>query len=104
MTTKKPEPPTIPFTSRDAWETWLEGQHATKPEGLWLKIAKKGSGIESVSYGHAVEVALCYGWIDGQARSFDEDHYLQRFTPRRPRSKWSKVNRKRVTELMNRGE
>jgi hypothetical protein len=104
MTTKKPEPPTIPFASRDAWEAWLEGQHATTPEGLWLKIAKKGSGIESVSYGQAVEVALCYGWIDGQARGFDEDYYLQRFTPRRPRSKWSKVNRKRVTKLTNRGE
>jgi uncharacterized protein YdeI (YjbR/CyaY-like superfamily) len=104
MTTKKSESPTIPFASRDAWEAWLEGQHATTPEGLWLKIAKKGSGIESVSYGQAVEVTLCYGWIDGQVRSFDEDYYLQRFTPRRPRSKWSKVNRKKVTKLMNRGE
>jgi uncharacterized protein YdeI (YjbR/CyaY-like superfamily) len=104
MTTKKSESPTIPFASRDAWEAWLEGQHATTPEGLWMKIAKKGSGIESVSYGQAVEVTLCYGWIDGQVRSFDEDYYLQRFTPRRPRSKWSKVNRKKVTKLMNRGE
>jgi uncharacterized protein YdeI (YjbR/CyaY-like superfamily) len=104
MTTKKSESPTIPFASRDAWEAWLEGQHATTPEGLWLKIAKKGSDIESVSYGQAVEVTLCYGWIDGQVRSFDEDYYLQRFTPRRPRSKWSKVNRKKVTKLMNRGE
>ncbi len=86
------------------WEAWLEGHHATAPEGLWLKIAKKGSGIESVSYTQAVEVALCYGWIDGQVRSFDEDYYLQRFTPRRPRSKWSKVNRKKVTELIKRGE
>jgi uncharacterized protein YdeI (YjbR/CyaY-like superfamily) len=73
-------------------------------EGLWLKIAKKGSGIESVNYDQAVEVALCYGWIDGQVRKFNEDHYLQRFTPRRPRSKWSKINRKKATELIERGE
>jgi uncharacterized protein YdeI (YjbR/CyaY-like superfamily) len=73
-------------------------------EGLWLKIAKKGSGIESVNYDQAVEVALCYGWIDGQVRKFNEDHYLQRFTPRRPRSKWSKVNRKKAMELIERGE
>jgi uncharacterized protein YdeI (YjbR/CyaY-like superfamily) len=71
---------------------------------LWLKFAKKGSGIESVTYDQAVEVALCYGWIDGQARRFDEDYYLQRFTSRRPRSKWSKVNRKRAIELIGRGE
>jgi uncharacterized protein YdeI (YjbR/CyaY-like superfamily) len=73
-------------------------------EGLWLKIAKKGSGIESVNYDQAVEVALCYGWIDGQVRKFNEDHYLQRFTPRRPRSKWSKINRKKAMELIERGE
>jgi len=94
--------PIVPFASREAWEAFLEGQHATS-EGLWLKIAKKGSGIESVTYDQAVEVALCYGWIDGQVRKFDEDYYLQRFTPRRPRSKWSKVNRKRATELIERG-
>ena len=93
----------MPFASREAWEAFLEGQHATS-EGLWLKIAKKGSGIESVTYRQAVEVALCYGWIDGQVRKFDEDYYLQRFTPRRPRSKWSKVNRKKVTELIERDE
>ncbi len=99
----KPDPPIVPFGSRGAWEAYLEERHATS-EGLWLKIAKKGSGIESVTYGQAVEVALCYGWIDGQARKFDEDYYLQRFTPRRPRSKWSKVNRKKATGLIERGE
>ena len=93
----------MPFASREAWEAFLEGQHATS-EGLWLKIAKKGSGIESVTYDQAVEVALCYGWIDGQVRKYNEDYYLQRFTPRRSRSKWSKVNRKKVTELIKRGE
>jgi len=71
---------------------------------VWLKIAKKGSGIESVTYHQAVEVALCYGWIDGQVRKFDEHHYLQRFTPRRPRSRWSKVNREKVTKLIEGGE
>ena len=93
----------MPFASREAWEAFLEEQDATS-EGLWLKIAKKGSGIESVTYDQAVEVALCYGWIDGQVRKYNEDYYLQRFTPRRSRSKWSKVNRKKVTELMERGE
>jgi uncharacterized protein YdeI (YjbR/CyaY-like superfamily) len=100
--TTKPDLPIVPFASREAWEAFLKGQHATS-EGLWLKIAKKGSGIESVTYDQAVEVALCYGWIDGQVRKFDEDYYLQRFTPRRPRSKWSKVNRKKAMELIERG-
>jgi uncharacterized protein YdeI (YjbR/CyaY-like superfamily) len=103
MTTKKPELPVIPFASSDAWEAWLEGHHATS-QGLWLKFAKKGSGIETVTYDQAVEIALCYGWIDGQVSRFDEDYYLQRFTPRRSRSKWSKINRQKVTELIERGE
>jgi uncharacterized protein YdeI (YjbR/CyaY-like superfamily) len=99
----RPDLPIVPFASRQAWEAFLEGQHATS-EGLWLKFAKKGSGIESVTYDQAVEVALCYGWIDGQVRKYDEDYYLQRFTPRRPRSKWSKVNRKKATKLIETGE
>ncbi|MDQ3924559.1 MAG: hypothetical protein M3309_11695, partial [Actinomycetota bacterium] len=97
MTTK--DLPIVPFASRDAWEAWLEEHHAVS-DGLWLKIAKKGSGIETVSYAEALEVALCYGWIDGQKASFDQDYWLQRFTPRRPRSKWSKVNRQKATELI----
>ena len=101
--TTKPDLPIVPFARREAWEAFLEGQHTTS-EGLWLKIAKKDSGIESVTYDQAVEVALCYGWIDGQVRKFDEDYYLQRFTPRRPRSKWSKVNRKKAMELIEQGE
>jgi uncharacterized protein YdeI (YjbR/CyaY-like superfamily) len=100
---KKPELPIIPFVSRDAWEAWLE-EHHTASDGLWLKIAKKSSGLETITYDQAVEIALCYGWIDGQVRKFDEDYYLQRFTPRRPRSKWSKINRQKVTELIERGE
>ena len=101
--TTKPDLPIVPFASRDAWEAWLQGQHATS-DGLWLKFAKKSSGIETVTYDQAVEIALCYGWIDGQVRRFDEDYYLQRFTPRRPRSKWSKINRQRATELVERGK
>jgi uncharacterized protein YdeI (YjbR/CyaY-like superfamily) len=101
--TAKPDLPIIPFASRDAWGAWLEGQHATS-DGLWLKLAKKYSGLETVTYDQAVEIALCYGWIDGQVRSLDEDYYLQRFTPRRPRSKWSKINRQKATKLIERGE
>jgi hypothetical protein len=100
--TTKPDLPIVPFASRDAWEAFLEGQHATS-EGLWLKIAKKGSGIDSVTYDQAVEVALCYGWIDGQVRKLDEDYYLQCFTRRRPRSNWSKANRKKAMELIEWG-
>ncbi|MDQ5818002.1 MAG: YdeI/OmpD-associated family protein [Actinomycetota bacterium] len=101
--TTKPDLPIIPFASRDAWEAWLQEQHATS-EGLWLKFAKKDSGIETVTYSEAVEAALCYGWIDGQKASFDDHYWLQRFTPRRPRSKWSKINRQKATELIERGE
>jgi uncharacterized protein YdeI (YjbR/CyaY-like superfamily) len=101
--TSKPDLPIIPFASRDAWGAWLEEHHATSA-GLWLKIAKKGSGIESVSYAEALEAALCYGWIDGQKASFDERYWLQRFTPRRARSKWSKVNRQKATELIEAGK
>jgi uncharacterized protein YdeI (YjbR/CyaY-like superfamily) len=98
-----PDLPIVPFASREAWEAFLDERHATSG-GLWLKIAKKGSRVESVTYSQAVEVALCYGWIDGQARKFDEDHYLQRFTPRRSRSKWSKVNREKATRLIEGGK
>jgi uncharacterized protein YdeI (YjbR/CyaY-like superfamily) len=100
--TAKSELPIISFASRDAWEAWLEEYHATS-DGLWLKIAKKGSDIETVSFAQALEVALCYSWIDSQADSFDERYWLQRFTPRRPRSKWSKGNLAKVTKLIEEG-
>ena len=103
MTTRKPELPIIPFASREAWETWLEEHHATS-DGLWLKLAKRGSGLETVSLAEALDVALCYGWIDSQADSFDDQHWLLRFTPRRPRSKWSKVNRVKVSKLIEDGK
>jgi uncharacterized protein YdeI (YjbR/CyaY-like superfamily) len=102
MTTRTPELPVIPFASREAWETWLEEHHVTS-DGLWLKLAKKGSGLESVSLAEALDVALCYGWIDSQAKGFDDVYWLQRFTPRRPRSKWSKVNRGKVSKLIEEG-
>jgi uncharacterized protein YdeI (YjbR/CyaY-like superfamily) len=102
VTTRKPELPIIPFASRDAWGAWLEENHATS-DGLWLKFAKKSSGIETVSFAEALDVALCYGWIDSQAGAFDERYWLQRFTPRRPRSKWSKRNRARATKLIEEG-
>ena len=101
--TAKPDLPIVPFASREAWAAWLEERHK-KSDGLWLKIAKKGSGIETVTFPEALDVALCYGWIDGQRARFDERFFLQRFTPRKPRSKWSRVNREKVTKLIETGE
>ena len=100
--TVKPDLPIIPFASREAWEAWLEGQHAVS-QGVWLKIAKKGSGIETVTFAEALDAALCYGWIDSQADKFDGHYWLQRFTPRKPRSKWSQVNREKVAKLTEAG-
>jgi uncharacterized protein YdeI (YjbR/CyaY-like superfamily) len=91
------------FASRVEWDAWLAAKHE-KSSGVWLKLAKKGSGIESISQAEAVEAALCYGWIDGQAQSIDENYWLQRFTPRTARSKWSKRNRARAIRLIERGE
>ncbi|MGB2712231.1 MAG: YdeI/OmpD-associated family protein [Conexibacter sp.] len=85
------ELPILPFASAAALEAWLDAEHERAP-GLWLQIAKKGSGVPSVTYEEAIEVALCFGWIDGQMRGMDERFYLQRFTPRRPRSVWSQLN------------
>jgi uncharacterized protein YdeI (YjbR/CyaY-like superfamily) len=91
--------PIVLFASPVELETWLEDEHASS-EGLWLKIAKKGSSVKSVSYAEALEVALCFGWIDSQKRSFDERHFLQRFTPRRPRGRWSRINREKAEGLI----
>ena len=82
--------PILPIADAGAWEAWLIANAASK--GLWLKIAKKDSGIATVTYAGALDVALCHGWIDGQKRSFDGDYFLQRFTPRRPKGLWSKIN------------
>jgi uncharacterized protein YdeI (YjbR/CyaY-like superfamily) len=90
--------PILPFESVHALESWLAEHHSTSP-GIWLQIAKKGSGIPTVTYVQAVEVALCFGWIDGQKASYDDATFLQRFTPRRSRSKWSQTNVEKVDEL-----
>lgn len=92
----------VEFESREAWEQWLAEHHAIASE-VWVKIAKKASGIASVSYPEAVEVALCYGWIDGQMRSLGKDFYVQRFTRRAARSRWSKLNREKATKLIAAG-
>ena len=86
------------FRSESAFEAWLSRHHAREPE-LWLKIFKKDSGVASVTYQQALDVALCWGWIDGLRKSFDERAFLQRFTPRRPKSIWSQVNREHVARL-----
>ncbi len=95
----KAELPIELFKDQKHWATWLDKHHADSP-GAWLRLAKKGSGISSVSYAEALEVALCYGWIDGQKKSYDEDSWLQKFTPRGDRSLWSKVNREKAEELI----
>jgi uncharacterized protein YdeI (YjbR/CyaY-like superfamily) len=86
------------FAGPDAFEAWLE-EHGATSDGLWVRMAKKGTGIPSLDWKGGVEVALCFGWIDGQSRRVDDAWFVQRFTPRRPRSIWSKVNRRKVEEL-----
>jgi uncharacterized protein YdeI (YjbR/CyaY-like superfamily) len=96
------ELPTALFKSQDDWESWLI-RNSNLSTGIWLRIAKKSSGLESVSYPEALEVALCYGWIDGQKKSLDEASWLQRFGPRGPGSIWSKINRSKAEELIRQG-
>lgn len=84
------------------WERWLDEHHA-EVAGAWLKFAKKGSPVRTVTYAEALEVAICFGWIDGQVKRCDEHFYLQRFTPRGPRSKWSQVNRSHAQRLIDEG-
>jgi uncharacterized protein YdeI (YjbR/CyaY-like superfamily) len=93
----------VRFADKAAFVAWLEEHHATEDE-LVLEIAKKGSPTPSVAQQEAVEAALCFGWIDGIARRVDDEWFSQRFTPRRRRSRWSKVNREKVAALIERGE
>jgi uncharacterized protein YdeI (YjbR/CyaY-like superfamily) len=93
--------PTL-FESAQAFEAWLEQHHASS-DGLWLKIAKRGATEPSVTYAEAVEIALCWGWIDSRKKGLDEQHFLQRFTPRRARSVWSKINVDKVAALIEAG-
>jgi uncharacterized protein YdeI (YjbR/CyaY-like superfamily) len=90
------------FENAQAFETWLRQHHATS-SGLWLQIAKRGAIDASVTYLEAVEIALCWGWIDGQKKGLDEQYFLQRFTPRRARSVWSKINVDKVAALIEAG-
>ncbi|GAA3091841.1 YdeI family protein [Streptomyces roseofulvus] len=92
----------VAFASAEAFEAWLGENHAVS-RGIWLKLRKKGPGIVALDYAQALDVALCYGWIDGQKRSFDDRWWLQRFTPRTARSRWSKVNRDKVAVLIEQG-
>jgi uncharacterized protein YdeI (YjbR/CyaY-like superfamily) len=93
--------PTLTFASAEAWERWLEANHDA--DGVWIKIAKKGSGIASVTHAEALEAALCFGWIDGQRKGLDESFFLQKFTPRRSRSNWSRINREKAEQLIAAG-
>ncbi|QRO02548.1 YdeI/OmpD-associated family protein [Archangium violaceum] len=91
------------FAKRGEWSVWLASNH-TSSRGVWLKLAKKASGVASVTYAEAVEVGLAWGWIDGQRRSHDDTAFLQKFTPRGPRSIWSKINREKALALIAAGE
>jgi uncharacterized protein YdeI (YjbR/CyaY-like superfamily) len=89
--------------SRDAdWEAWLEVHHADRSE-VWLKLGKKGCPKPSITHAQALQTAICFGWIDGQVRGYDEHFTLRRFTPRRPRSKWSQINRDHAVALLEAG-
>ena len=95
--------PVRAFKSAAEWDAWLEAEPITSP-GIWLKLAKSAAGIPSVTKQQAVDCALCHGWIDGQLKAFDVDYWLVRFTPRRPQSRWSRVNRERALELIKFGQ
>ncbi|MBJ6759803.1 YdeI/OmpD-associated family protein [Myxococcaceae bacterium JPH2] len=97
-----PEAPVIAFRDAKAFEVWLE-RHSSEQAGVWLKLAKKGSGIPSLTDDEAVDVGLCFGWISGLRKSLDATHYLQKYVPRRPRSRWSQVNVAKVAELTRAG-
>ncbi|MBS1584870.1 MAG: YdeI/OmpD-associated family protein [Bacteroidetes bacterium] len=94
----KKETPIRSFASANAWEKWLTTNH-TKSDGIWLRIFNKASGKKTVTYAEALDEALCYGWIDGQKKKFDDESWIQKFTPRRARSIWSKRNIEHVERL-----
>ena len=94
--------PVLVFAGPTEWEDWLAEHHDTE-KGVWLTFAKKGADATTVTYPEAVEIALCYGWIDGQAAGLDDSFWLQRFTPRGPRSKWSQINCARAERLIEAG-
>jgi uncharacterized protein YdeI (YjbR/CyaY-like superfamily) len=93
--------PTLWFASPELWEEWLEENHQCT--GVWIKMAKKDAGVDSVRYPEVLEIALCFGWIDGRREALDERYFLQRFTPRRPRGRWSRINRDTAARLITEG-
>lgn len=95
--------PIIAFETASAWEAWLDGNHATV-DGVWLRMFKKATGRATVTYAEALDCALCYGWIDGLRKSHDAESFIQKFTPRRARSLWSKINRGHVERLRKAGK
>ncbi len=95
--------PIIPLESQEQWEQWLANNHASS-DGVWLQFFKKASGKKMLTYAEAVEEALCYGWIDGQSKSYDNESWLQKFTPRRAKSIWSKINIQKVERLIEAGK
>jgi uncharacterized protein YdeI (YjbR/CyaY-like superfamily) len=101
--TKAAELPVLPFESKKKWADWLAKEHQ-KSAGVWLKLAKKDSGISSITYEEALDVALCYGWIDGQKKGFDDRYWLQKFTLRGRKSIWSKINTEKAERLIASGE
>ena len=102
MTAGPDEAPVVFFPDAAAFEAWLEENVDHRP-GVWLKLARKASGIASLTDGEAVDVGLCFGWISGQRKGLDESHYLQKYVPRRSRSRWSQVNVRKVGELLAAG-
>src|SRR4051794_24613967 len=94
------ETPILAFATPSEWRDWLESHHENE-QGVWLRFYKKASGHPTVTYAEALDEALCYGWIDGKVMKYDETSYLQRFTPRRACSTWSKRNQEHVARLMD---
>ncbi|KAF0813476.1 hypothetical protein IGB42_01827 [Andreprevotia sp. IGB-42] len=92
----------LTFATQQDWEDWLE-QHGADASVVWLRLAKKGAPQPTLSYAQALEAALCFGWIDGQKKTDDAHHWLQRFTPRRARSIWSQINKDKAQALLDAG-
>ncbi len=94
--------PVVLFETMELWAAWLDQNAGTT--GIWVRLAKKNSGVKSIDYFQALEVALCYGWIDGIKKTWDDVSWVQRFTPRKPASKWSKINKEKVLKLIEDGK
>jgi uncharacterized protein YdeI (YjbR/CyaY-like superfamily) len=100
---KKSELPQLRFESAEAWDEWLAQNHDSAA-GVWMMIAKKGTGVSTVAYPEVLDLAISHGWIDGQRKALDETFFLQKFSPRGPRSRWSQINREKATRMIESGE